>query len=83
MNCFGHKYGRDPELPVLIVCTVQHALNCRVAHHPDSKRQAKTRLRDLSNARARWLKRHRGDERRFRAIYNTTVWNPPPPRLDY
>ena len=52
----GHKYGRQPDLPLLVVCAVQHALNCRTSSHPDSKWQRKARMRDLTVLRSRQLK---------------------------
>jgi len=52
----GHRFGRSPELGILVVCTVQHALNVRCSRHPDSKRQRKARLLDLSRYGFRMLK---------------------------
>lgn len=52
----GSRFGAHPELPRVIVCAIHQAFFGRVIGHPDSKRQRKTRMRDLTFHYSRKLK---------------------------
>lgn len=40
----GSRFGANPELPRLIVCTLHKALFGRNTCHPDSKRQQRAKM---------------------------------------